>query len=366
MACSASWPPIAEPSCYIGAVTGRAAFSLLPLLLASVLAAAETAADAAHELVRRIPGGVRNPVSLAVQNLSDLGANEVAEVRRALEGDLRIESGAPDEIRVTISQNFAGYLLVAEVKRGEQRQVAMVSWTRAAGTSPARTAAVTVEKTRIAALADPILDAVKIDSDWLVLQPGRVVRLSGASATFPPLPLPRDPRGRLVVQGGSYLAYLSGYICSGAVEPLDARCREADEPWPLPVRATMARGRNYFETRQTKPATFYATAEGIFTRLDGRAYLQESPMDWGSDLAAVKCGGASVVLATRPGEGSEKDVLRVYHVVEGQAAEAAPPIDLPGPVTALWPAGEDSAVVVARDLGSGEYAAYRLAVSCRH
>ena len=36
----------------------------------------------------------------------------------------------------------------------------------------------------------------------------------------------------------------------------------------------------------------------------------------------------------------------------------------PGPVTALWTMDETSAVAVARDVVSGEYAAYRLAVSC--
>ena len=346
-------------------MTGRAALSLLPLLLASVLTAADTAADAAHELVRRMPGGFKGPVSLVVHNLSDLGAPEVAEVRRALESDLRVDAGATDEIRVTISQNFAGYLLVAEVKRSEDRQVVMAPWTRPAGAARAPPAAISVEKTTIATLPDPILDAVKIDSDWLLLQPGRVVRASGAGAAFPPLTLPRDPRGRLVVQGGSYLAYLPGAICSGAVEPLEARCREADEPWPLAVRAQLVRGRNYFEVRQTKE-TFYSTADGIFTRPDGRAYLRESVMNWGSDLAAVKCGAGSFVLATRAGDGSEKDALRVYQIVEGQAVEAAAPADLRGPVTALWQMDETSAVVVARDIGFREYAAYRVALSCSH
>ena len=344
-------------------MTGRAALSLLPLLLASALSAAGNPTDAAHELARRIQGVVRNPVSLIVRNLSDLAPPEVAEVRRALEGDLRVEAGAAEEVRVTVSQNLAGYLLVAEIRRGDERQVVMTPWTRGTATT-ARGAAASVEKTLIAARPEPILDAVKIDSDWLLLQPGGVARLNGAAASFPSLALPRDPRGRLVVQAGSYLAYLPGFICSGALDPLDARCREADEPWPLPVRAFAVRGRNYFESRQPRTPPFYAAAEGIFTRPDGRAYLQETGMDWGSDVAAVKCGGAGFVLATRPGDGSEKDAVRVYQVVERQAVEAAAPVEMPGPVTALWPIEETSAVAVARDPGSGNYAAYRLSVTC--
>jgi hypothetical protein len=223
-----------------------------------------------------------------------------------------------------------------------------------------------VEKTLIASLHDPILDAVQVDSDWLILQPGRVLRLaSGGAAPFPSLILPRDPRGRLIVQGGSYLAYLPGAICSGAVEPLDARCREADEAWPVGVRAGLARGRNYFDGRLMgdKPvAPFYtvAAAEGIFARVEGASSFGP----WGSDIAGAKCGTASLVLATRTGDGSEKDAVRVYQIAERQARELAAPVEMPGPVTALWQADDSSAVAVARDLGSGEYAAYRLALTC--
>jgi len=327
------------------------------------LPAAETAADAAHELARRISGGARNPASLSLRNLSDLGTAEVTEVRRVLESDLRVETGAADEIRVTISQNFAGYLLVAEMKRGEQRQVVMARWPRAAGLPKSGQPAVSVAKTPIATLPDPILDAVRIDSDWLLLQPGRVALASGAGAAFPPLVLPRDPRGRLVVQAGSYLAYLPGVICSGAVAPPDARCREADEAWPVGVRGYFARGRNYFDGRlngSNSVPPFYTAADGVFLRVDG-ANLSGA---WGSDIAGVKCGEASVVLATRPGNGGDKDAVGVYQIMERQAVEAGAPVEMPGPVTALWQLDESSAVAVARDLGSGEYAAFRLAVTC--
>jgi hypothetical protein len=328
------------------------------------LPAAETAADAGHELARRIAGGSRNPVSLSLRNLSDLGTAEVTEVRRVLESGLRVETGAPDEIRVTISQNFADYLLVAEMKRGEDRQVLMAHWPRAAGPPKSGQPAVSVEKTLIATLPDPILDAAEIGADWLLLQPGRVVELSGAVAALPPLTLPRDPRGRLVVLAGSYLAYLPGVICSGAVTPLDARCRETDEAWPVGVRAYFARGRNYFDGRLNggnAVPPFYTAADGVFERVDG-ANLSAA---WGSDITGVKCGETSFVLATRPGNGTDKDAVRVYRIMERQAVETGAPAEMPGPVTALWPLDESSAVAVARDLGSGAYAAFRLAVSCR-
>src|SRR5215467_3979803 len=122
------------------AVTGwREVLYLLPLLVAPALHAVEGPADAARELARRLGGGFRGPVSFALRNLSDLAPAEVAEFRRTLESELRgvslLEAGAADELHVTLSQNFASYLLVAEVKRGEERQVILFPFNRVAGTS---------------------------------------------------------------------------------------------------------------------------------------------------------------------------------------------------------------------------------------
>src|SRR5207253_10671436 len=106
------------------------------------------------------------------------------------------------------------------------------------------------------------------------------------------------------------------------------------------------------------PAEEQSGRRWIFTRLDRRAWLHDAALEpvaplaaWGSDIASVpaKCGPGSLVLATRPADGSEKDSIRVYQIVERQAAEAAPAIDMPGPVTALWPIDESSVVAVARD-----------------
>ena len=112
----------------------------------------------------------------------------------------------------------------------------------------------------------------------------------------------------------------------------------------------------------------------IFTRLDGRAWLHDAA--WNS-IAAGRLGQRyrryrnmrprSLLLATRPGDGSEKDAIRVLSRSWTARRRKRPRrIDMPGPVTALWPIDESSAVAVARDLASGEYAAYRLAISCSH
>lgn len=377
----------------------------LPLLIAQILPAAESLDVATRELARQIPAGLHSPASVTVRSLSDLAAADVAEVRRTLENELRgrgiaiVENAGVDEIRVTLSQNISGYLLVAEIKRGEERATILVPWAHSAGSVRADTGTVAVEKTLLLAQPDPILDLAKVDADLLILQPGRVARFGMESgrwvakeaAPLTPLVLPRDARGRLVLQGGAYLAYLPGTICSGAVAPLDARCREAEEAWPLSrepsLRAFVARGKNSFDGRINAAGLgksvppFYAAAAvqeasgrlWLFTRLDGRAYLHDSSLEpvaplggWGSDIAGVNCGSESLVLATRPADSGEKDTVRVYQIVSRQAVERAPGVELPGPVTALWTADESSVLAVVRDLGSGEYAAYRLAITCGH
>ena len=382
----------------------RGIIHLLALLIVPLLVAANGVDSAARELVRRIPSGIRSPVSLSLRNLSDLAAADVADVRRLLETELRArgiataaEGASGDELRVTISQNASGYLLVGEIPRGDTQPI-LIPWTRAASAARAGGSSMTLERTLVITQTDPILDLAAADSGLILLQPGRIARftLDGGrwteqeTAAFGSLAMPRDARGRLVLQGGAYLAYLPGAICSGAIAPLEARCREADEAWPIyrepALRATFARERNYFNGRlygaKPVPPFYSAAAAGdaaarlwIFTRLDGRAYLHDAGLDpigqigsWGSDVVSIpaNCGSGNLVLAARPGDGSEKDGVRVYQVVERQALESAPGVDLPGPVTALWPADDGSAIAVVREASSGEYAAYRLAITCGH
>ena len=100
--------------------------------------------------------------------------------------------------------------------------------------------------------------------------------------------------------------------------------------------------------------------------LDGGFELAGSVAGWGSDLAAAEahCGGGSQVLATRAGDAREPDTLRAFALVNRVPVPLTPPLDLPGPVTALWSAGGNAAIAVVRDLATGRYAAYGITVNC--
>jgi hypothetical protein len=110
--------------------------------------------------------------------------------------------------------------------------------------------------------------------------------------------------------------------------------------------------------------------------VDGRTFLYNTPIKNSSAWAAVgrgivglesDCGGHSQVLASAAGDGTVTDSLSAYDVIDGAPRPTGHAVAFPGPVTALWPAAERGvAFAVSRDLRSGRYAAFRLAITCAH
>ena len=185
--------------------------------------------------------------------------------------------------------------------------------------------------------------------------------------------MPRDPRGRLVIERDSFRAFLPGIICTGTFKPAMS-CGESNAPWPLDgAAAEHAAGRNYFAAPRL--GAFFSAAAlppfEIVAGLDGRARVYDSAFrevsvvsGWGSDIATVEtgCRGGVQVLATRPGESSEPDAVQAYEITGRRAGD---PATFAGPVVALWPsARKGEATAVARSSETGRYAAYSLAVTC--
>jgi len=228
-------------------------------------------------------------------------------------------------------------------------------------------------------------------------------------------PWPRDVRGRLI-PGRDHLldAYLPGVICSTtAGAALTLNCHESDDPWPLlagtmnggslsvfpsaslangassvvpQMKAFFAPNRNFFTGaltpglgKFTTVPKFYSAAVlprekytlWLFAGTDGQVHMvdgvsnQAARLGWGSDLTSVKtaCGAGWQVLAATPGDiGSS---LRAYEFPDRDAVGVSPAAELPGGITALWTeARGDTAVVVARNQGTGSYEAFRLAMAC--
>ena len=238
----------------------------------------------------------------------------------------------------------------------------------------------------------------------LVLSPSRIAwfaRQNGqwTQSITAPLPVPkawpRDARGRLRVNGPGFQAYLPGLACSGAWEPpVSVDCKPSEEPWVLEsgsramLLASFAAGRNYFDghvatqtgARKSAPPFYSAAAAEergnslwLLALTDGRVGLFDASFEaageidsWGSDIAGVdaRCAGGSPVLATRPGDVGQADAVQAFSIANGGAAPLTAPVEMPGPVTALWVSGGSAALAVSKNLSTGKYAAYLLTVAC--
>ena len=243
----------------------------------------------------------------------------------------------------------------------------------------------TIQKRLLWEQEKPILDAGMSEFLLIVLDPTSISfyrdrQLTQSLPIQSTRPTPRDPRGRLIIDRDSFRVFLPGVVCSGSIRPASAMtCAESAGPWPLDggSGAELAAGRNYF-TEPRLPAFFSTatvTGKRLVTGVDGRTRVYDGTLlevgqvsGWGSDIAAVDsgCGGERLVMATRPGEGSEPDTIQLYDVASGQGGVAvSDPATFPGPVVALWPSDRTGeTVAIARSADTGRYAAYSLAITC--
>jgi hypothetical protein len=396
----------------IAAVNGRrAAWAALLLWCAPLASAADNLDGAVRELAAKtaLLAGAGAPVSIACRNASSLDSADVARLRTAFEKLLQQAGGhagqgaAAVDVSLTLSENATDYLLVEEARRGDERTVWIAAWKRAAAGQPP-VAGVGLEKKLAWEQEEQILDLAIAGDAMLVLAPSRITLFARREDRWeqrqtvrltPPAPWPRDLRGRLRLSAPRFQAFLPGLACQGATEPeLSLDCQPGDQPWMLAsgsralLAANFAPGRNYFDGRvvtqtgaaRSAPPFFSAAAVEdrastywLLALADGRAELFDSNFNalapipsWGSDLAGIdgRCGAATQVLATRVGDADEPDAIQSWAVTDRTAGPLTAPILFPGPVTALWTAGPDSALAVARNLASGRYEAYVVTLAC--
>jgi len=391
----------------IACVKSSAALSALLILLPCSVPAADDLPGAVRELTRRTIAfaGRGEPVSLAWQNRSPLSPAEFSQVQAAMEAAFnesgtRVSNVAPlVEAKVTVSASATQFLLVEEARKGDERQTWIASWKRPTASPGSTDSAISLEKRLLLEQEEQILDVASLDQGLLVLTPSRIsFRKPGDNQSQPissSRPWPRDLRGRLRVNGGGFKAFLPGVLCTGALDPaLTSACRTTDEPWTLDagargvLLANFSPGRNHFDGRVTASAgahktlpPFFSAAsveEGgkayfLFALLDGRTLIFDAALDsvgtisgWGSDLAGAEahCGGGSQTLATKSGGQNEPDAVRAFALSGRAAMPLSPPLDLPGPVTALWPMGGNAVMAVVHHLSTGMYQAYTITVNC--
>ena len=411
--------------------SSRCCLALLLILLAASPAFAADWSQPAQQLARKV-SAKSGPVAVAIsfKNISRLSGGDMSDARRALEQALRAAGlrfvpadQAVALLRITFSENAAGYLWIAELHRSVQGQsqsqapdqddVVMIPVPKlAAGVAPRVATSVTIRKQMLWLQADPILDAAVLDPTGpaprlLVLAPERVSlyrkdagrwELEQALPIAHARPWPRDVRGRLMLRvNGDHLfdAFLPGVMCaSSAKPPYTLTCHEGDDPWPLavagqpPQYATYSAQRDFFtgalrpgfgETRSTAP--FYSAAGlpranytlWMFAGVDGALRLTEganerviAPRGWGSDIAVVMngCGGPQAVVSAA-GDANAADSVVTLDVPEREPIVVSQPLEFSGPVTALWSAADGgTALAVSKNLKAGQYEAYTLTLGC--
>ena len=314
------------------------------------------AAESDDALRRLVPRLSKGPFSIIWQNVSTMPSDEVERLRRVFESSIDIQPGG-SEVKVTLSENPRGYLVIAQASEG---RVVIESWPKPP--SAIEKPPFHLVRTIILEQPAPILD-IAIDSSEMVyvLEPMRITGKDAKPVGLTlPRPMPRDPRGRLDVASGENIrVLLPGVRCSGPLARL--ACVIAKEPW-------IVAGRNYFEGPRGR---FYTSAESggaVFqAETDGRTRIYSGGGDaarvvegWGSEIVTLESACGNHVLASL-----DTDQLQAFQYAGGNVRPTTVPLVLGGPVMAIWPSEKkDQVTVIVNNRTTGNYEASRVAVSC--
>ena len=354
-------------------------------------------------------------VALEIVNQSALTKSDVdtisADLRNRLSA-LGLRFVPPEQaaavVRVTLSENVLGYIWVAKSQQGSSAPaVAMVSAPRPESlTAIHEPAVLLVRKIQLWSQSERILDVGVIDSSppqIVVLDPGKIALYLFQNnrweqqQSFPIThgrPWPRDLRGRVVLRKDHLFdAYLPGTFCS-ATASLGVTCHDSDDPWPVgsdlsSLNAFYSPNRNFFTGalspgigKQTTVSSFYSAApvprekyilwmlggaDGQVHEADGFNDQTLPRLGWGGDLASVKtnCGSGTQVLATSNSDGTAADAVRAFELLDRDPVPVSQSVEFSGPITSLWTETSGSgAVAVSRNLQTGKYEAFRLAITC--
>ena len=365
--------------------------------------------EPARALARKIAAVLKNreAVTVSFAGVASISPSDAAAAREALERELRglgvniagqSQAGVP--VAVTLSENLRGVVWVAEIRRGDAREVVMEEQPRPAVSAPA--ASIAIEKRLVFEERQRILDLAPMGRNLLVLNAETIALYEGVdggwrralSVNIPvSRPWPRDLRGRVFVQSEVYEAYLPGLACNGnASGGLSITCRD-EALWPLGPNAygVMDPTRNFFFAdrlvlpgglEKRMPAFFAAAsfadrgrAMWAFASTDGRTHLYSAAFDpgdwwdgWGSDIAAVtsQCDARTLLLSTGTGDETVADSVQAYEIAASVPRAVGTRSRFPAlsprygrRVSAAWRSW-------CRAIWSGRYAAFRLAIPCSH
>jgi hypothetical protein len=328
---------------------GKRLLLLMAVAIASgacpVAQAAMDASQPAAELAKKI-AAISGPglAKVIVNNRSSLTAEEVVEIRKLLERDLRglgvisqarvgLGTGSDSEgattIRITLSVNAAGGLWVAEVQEGTDVHVAMLPVELAVPAPPRADSGITLGKVPLwrqkQAVLDLLIGPSGANRRMIVLEPERIVSyvapMTGDDsnswkkeqefAVPHERPFPRDIRGRLfagatVGSAHFFEAYLPGVQCQGDMQDsrLAIACGDSDNPWPMPGFTVV--GSNVEpdappNRRNVEQRAFFNSSRNYFSGVLSPGLSFRLPAFYDA-AAIVRTTGAAMVLSATGGQ----------------------------------------------------------------
>jgi hypothetical protein len=379
--------------------------------------------DAVHSLAEKIVTAVTSShtLSVDVKDITPGAPVDVASLRQALVAQITVQGGrlvesspgsppTDAQVQVTISRNVDGFILVAEMHLADSEQVAIAAVAPAGEPAPRPGPAPVIQRKIVWQQFRPILDFARAVTDakhtlWYVLEPDRLVvhdfndgeEVLQQSKPVYPLSASRDLRGRLVLSDATHVsAWIAGSRCEGLWNPgFTVSCSpNSGEQWPMgPTTWVFDTPRNYFSGGMilsydlvAKYPAFYSaaspspvvggrsTSRWILAGLDGKAQLFAGRSEpaytfsgWGSDVLSLApvCASGWQVLVTGPGDWTQPDRMQLYEIANSRAIAVGEPLDVPGPILALWAAADgNSARMVSRNIETGVYEASIVTVSC--
>lgn len=327
------------------------------------MAATATLEDSAKELARKIAAALpaQENVSCEIRNISSLRPDEVSRIEQALKTELGNRSihlidsgGAATSVIVTLSENWKELVWTGEIRQGGISHAVLLPISRAGENHSVSNAMhVTIRSEKFWEGSRHILDATEasngIGKSWLVLllpdgleiqdlQTGSTGQLDIAPAQSNS----RDPWGQLGSVGTGDMMWFATVTRVCPVNLVTLSLSEC-----LPAGGSME-----------------VTPPGPSPMLIDLAPAGPRPRGKGIELViAPVCGGMNQFLATSWRDYTQTDSLQVFQMEQDAAVAMSGELDFPGPIIALHTA-QDAPRAIVRNLSTGNYEAYRLAISC--
>jgi hypothetical protein len=353
--------------------------------------------------------GSPSAVSISFQNVSQLTAETQQAAQDAIVNSLRgsgVRLVKPEmalaEVQVTFSEDWQGYVWIAQIKQGPGSQLVITKLPRPERAAAARAPTLTLRKIPVWVQDGQILDFFVDNQNLVILEPSQLSVYANDNGQWRQRytlsinrsqPWPRDLRGKLQVNGLQVSVFLPGTLCTGSLSPPSLDCHSSDDPWPLDqgqLIAFFSARRNFFNGILAGPSAgvsvvpFFSAAtwpgtnqrQWLFAGTDGRTrfYLNDLATPaatfnaWGSNLAVVHSGCSTgwQVLVSSSADSVRPDSVAAVEIAGREAQTVSSGVDLAGPVSAMWTSGKNSETVngVMQLPSIGKYEAFTLTVSC--